>query len=85
MFDLCFCLEYLEDGCLTHQSRFTLYVFFEYTADVSLISACTAQLHTIMVSPFSARGGYGGRVVTLSPPTSEAGVRSSHGLKWGSW
>ena len=27
--------------------------------------------------------GHGGRVVTLSPPTSEAGVRSPHGLKWG--
>ena len=30
-------------------------------------------------------GGHGGRVVTLSPPTSEAGVRSPHGLKWESW
>ena len=29
--------------------------------------------------------GHGGRVVTLSPPTSEAGVRSQHGLKWESW
>ena len=29
--------------------------------------------------------GHGGRVVTLSPPTSEAGVRSTHGLKWESW
>ena len=29
--------------------------------------------------------GHGGRVVTLSPPTSEAGVRSRHGLKWESW
>ena len=29
--------------------------------------------------------GHGGRVVTLSPPTSEAGVRSPHGLKWESW
>ena len=30
-------------------------------------------------------GGHGGRVVTLSPPTSEAGVRSPTGLKWESW
>ena len=30
-------------------------------------------------------GGHGGRVVTLSPPTSEAGVQSPHGLKWESW
>ena len=30
-------------------------------------------------------GGHGGRVVTLSPPTSEPGVRSPHGLKWESW
>ena len=30
-------------------------------------------------------GGHGGRVVTLSPPTSEAGVRYPHGLKWESW
>ena len=29
--------------------------------------------------------GHSGRVVTLSPPTSEAGVRSPHGLKWESW
>ena len=29
--------------------------------------------------------GHGGRVVTLSPPTSEAGVRSLHRLKWESW
>ena len=32
-----------------------------------------------------AAGGHGGRVVTLSTPTSEAGVRSPHGLKWESW
>ena len=29
--------------------------------------------------------GHGGRVVRLSPPTSEVGVRSPHGLKWESW
>ena len=29
--------------------------------------------------------GHGGRVVTLSPPTSGAGVRSRHGRKWESW
>ena len=28
---------------------------------------------------------HGGRVVTLSPPTSEAGDRSPYGLKWESW
>ena len=51
VFSLYFCLEYLEGGCLTGQSRFTFYVFFEYIADVSLISVCRAQLHTIMISP----------------------------------
>ena len=30
-------------------------------------------------------GGHSGRVATLSPPTSEAGVRSPHELKWESW
>ena len=35
--------------------------------------------------PVGYYGGHGGRVVTLSPPTSEAGVRSPHGLKWESW
>ena len=50
MFGLCFCLEYLEGGCLTGQSRFKS-VFFEYIADVSLIAVCRAQLNTIMVSP----------------------------------
>ena len=49
VFALCFCSGYLEDGYLTGQSRFTS-VFFEYVADVSLISVCRAQLHTIMVS-----------------------------------
>ena len=44
---LCFCLEYLEGGCLTGQSMF-MSVFFEYIADVSLISVCRAQLHTIL-------------------------------------
>ena len=29
--------------------------------------------------------GHGGRVVTLSPPTSEARVRSLHSLKWENW
>ena len=28
VFGLSFCLEYLEGGCLTGQSRFTFYVFF---------------------------------------------------------
>ena len=51
MFGLCFCLEYLEGSCLTGQSRFTFYVFFEYIANVSLISVCRAQCHTIMISP----------------------------------
>ena len=54
MFGLCFCLEYLEGGCLTGQSRFT-FVVFEYIANVSLISVCRAQLHTIMISPCSAQ------------------------------
>ena len=45
-----FCLEYLEGGCSTGQSRSTS-VFFEYTANVSLISVCRAQLQTIMMSP----------------------------------
>ena len=35
---------------------------------------------------FKSRGrGHLGRVVTLSPPTSEAGFGSRHGLKWESW
>ena len=55
VFGLCFGLEYLEGGCLTGQSRFTFYVFFEYIANVSLISVCRAQLHTIMISPYWAR------------------------------
>ena len=50
VFGFCFCLEYLEGGCLTGQSRFT-FVFFEHIANVSLISMCRAQLHTIMISP----------------------------------
>ena len=29
--------------------------------------------------------GHSGRVVTLSPPTSESGFGSRHGLKWESW
>ena len=53
VFSLCFCLEYLEGGCLTGQSRFT-FVVFEYIANVSL-SVCRAQLHTIMISPCWAR------------------------------
>ena len=55
VFGVCFGLEYLEGGCLTGQSRFTFYVFFEYIANVSLISVCRAQLHTIMISPYWAR------------------------------
>ena len=51
VFGLYFCLKYLESDCLTGQSRFTFYVFFEYIANVSLILVCRAQLHTIMVSP----------------------------------
>ena len=38
VFGLCFCLAYLEGGCLTGQSRFTFDVFCEYIADVSLVS-----------------------------------------------
>ena len=34
VFGSCFCLEYLEGGCSTGQSRST-FVFFEYTANVS--------------------------------------------------
>ena len=33
----------------------------------------------------SSARGHGGRVVTLSPPTSEAGFDPHHGLKWESW
>ena len=36
--------------------------------------------HSNCFSAFAVRG-HSGRVVTLSPPTSEAGVRSPHGLK----
>ena len=36
-------------------------------------------------SVYVGRRGHGGRVVTLSPPTSEAGDRSPYGLKWESW
>ena len=30
-------------------------------------------------------GGHGGRVLTLSPPTSKVGVRLPAYLKWESW
>ena len=56
VFGLCFCLEYVEGGCLTGQSRFT-FVVFEYIANVSLISVCRAQLHTSMKSPFLGSKG----------------------------
>ena len=55
VFGLCFCLEYLKGGYLTDQSRFT-FMFLEYIANVSLISVCRAQLHTIMVSPVGLEG-----------------------------
>ena len=54
VFGLCFCLEYLEGGYLTGQSRFT-FVVFEYIVNISLILVCRAQLHTIMISPCWAR------------------------------
>ena len=54
VFGLCFCLEYPEGGCCTGKSRFT-FVFFEYIANVSLISVCRAQPHTIVISPCWAR------------------------------
>ena len=60
-------LEYLEGGCLTGQSRFT-FVVFEYIANVSLISVCRAQLHTIMISPCWARrvgGEHWQRITTV--------------------
>ena len=47
MFGLCFGLEYLEGGCLTGQSRFTFYVFFEYIADVVLVRIIFCQFHTL--------------------------------------
>ena len=47
-------LEYQEEGGLKGQSRFT-FVVLVYIADVSLISVCRAQLHTIMISPCWAR------------------------------
>ena len=34
---------------------FTFYVFFEFIADVSLLSVSRAQLHTIMISPYWAQ------------------------------
>ena len=55
VFGSCFCLEYLEGSCSTGQSRST-FVFFEYVANVSLMSVCRAQLHTIMMSPCWALG-----------------------------
>ena len=58
VFGLCFCLEYLEGGCLTGQSRFT-FVVFEYIVNVSLISVCRAQLHTYYDIPLSgSKGGW---------------------------
>ena len=58
VFGLCFCLEYLEGGCLTGQSRFT-FVVFEYIANVSLISVCRAQLHTYYDIPLlGSKGGW---------------------------
>ena len=43
-------------------------MFFEYIADVSLISVCRPQLHTIMVSPCWARrvGGEHWQRITTS-------------------
>ena len=58
VFGLCFCLEYLEGGCLTGQSRFT-FVVFEYIANVSLISVCRAQLYTYYDIPLlGSKGGW---------------------------
>ena len=58
VFDLCFCLEYLEGGRLTGQSRFT-FVVFKYTANVSLILVCRAQLHTYYDIPLlGSKGGW---------------------------
>ena len=58
VFALCFCLEYLEGGCLTGQSRFT-FVVFEYIANVSLISVCRAKLHTYYDIPLlGSKGGW---------------------------
>ena len=58
VFGLCFCLEYLEGGCVTGQSRFT-FVVFEYIANVSLISVCRAQLHTYYDIPLlGSKGGW---------------------------
>ena len=74
MFGLCFCLEYLEGGCLTGQSRFT-FVVFEYIANVSLISVCRAQLHTIMISPCWARrvgGEHWQRITILNMATQHS-------------
>ena len=51
-----------------------------------VIHAHTSWLHRKShTGPTMKRGAHGGRVVALSPPTSEAGVRFLHGLKWESW
>ena len=39
----------------------------------------------LLRSPTKEHRAHGGRVVTLSPPTSETGVRLCDGLKWESW
>ena len=41
---------------------------------------CQIFKYRVHCQPYHYRV-HGGRVVTLSPPTSEAGVRSRHGLK----
>ena len=52
---------------LLNRSKFT-FVVFEYIANVSLISVCRAQLHTIMISPCWARrvGGEHWQRITTS-------------------
>ena len=59
--------------------------FWDLVAVSSQNSLCLPNLVTQPFRLHTGIGGHGGRVVTLSPPTSESGVRSPHGLKWESW
>ena len=55
-----------------------------FSSDGDLIQKLSRPIESVQIHVLG-NGGHGGRVVTLSPPTSEAGVRSPHGLKWESW
>ena len=56
---------------------FNLAYFNTYKMVVSLVKGNPHSKNIFHADLTRATGGHGGRVVTLSPPTSEAGVRSA--------